>query len=68
MKISAPSRQRRCLAMVQALATLAQKDLGDYHKRLTASYLKHLYAHRLHTSVYSPGRDPPHGVALKQMR
>jgi hypothetical protein len=30
--------------------------------------LKRLYAHRLHTSVYSPRRDPPHGVALKQMR
>jgi len=27
-----------------------------------------LYAHRLHTSVYSHRRDPPHGVALKQMR
>ena len=30
--------------------------------------LKRFYAHRLHTSVYSPRRDPPHGVALKQMR
>ena len=32
MKISAPSHQRRCLAMMQALATLAQKDLGHYQK------------------------------------
>ena len=68
---------------MQALATLAQKDLGDYHKayfralseapcftkakRLTAR-VKALVAHRLHTSVYSHRRDPPHGVALKQMR
>jgi hypothetical protein len=29
MNISAPSHQRRCLAMMPALA---QKDLGDYHK------------------------------------
>jgi hypothetical protein len=31
MKISAPSHQRRCLATMPVLATLAQKDLGDYH-------------------------------------
>jgi hypothetical protein len=30
--------------------------------------LKRLYAHRLQTSGYSPRGDPPHGVAVKQMR
>jgi hypothetical protein len=32
MKMSAPSHQRRCLAIMQVLAALAQNDLADYHK------------------------------------
>jgi hypothetical protein len=32
MKMSAPSHQRRSLAIIQVLAALAQNDLADYHK------------------------------------
>jgi hypothetical protein len=68
---------------MQALPTLAQKDLGDDHKtsfralseapypikaQRLRELLKRLFAHRLHTSVYSPRGDPPHAVAVKQMR